>query len=53
MFARSGGKPALIGCLAVVAHQVVRATQNVAFQVEAEAADKIHDAVLELGYQCI
>ena len=53
MFARNGTKPALIGGLAVVAHQVVRATQDVDFLVEAEAADKIHDALLALGYQCL
>ena len=53
MFARSGTKPALIGGLAVVAHQVVRATKDVAFLVEAEAAGKVHDALLDLGYQCI
>ena len=53
MFARNGTKPALIGGLAVVAHQVVRATKDVDFLVEAEAAGKIHDALLDLGYQCI
>ena len=53
MFARSGTEPALIGGLAVVAHHVVRATQDVDFLVEAEAADKVHDALLDLGYQCI
>ena len=53
MFARNGTEPALIGGLAVVAHQVVRATQDVDFLVEAEAADKVHDALLDLGYQCL
>ena len=53
MFARNETEPALIGGLAVVAHQVVRATQDVDFLVEAEAADKVHDALLDLGYQCI
>lgn len=53
MFARIGTEPALIGGLAVVAHQVVRATKDVDFLVEAEAANRIHDALLELGYQCI
>jgi hypothetical protein len=52
MFARNGTAPALIGGLAVVAHQVVRATQDVDFLVEAEAADKIHLALLGLGYEC-
>ena len=53
MFAQNGIEPALIGGLAVVAHQVVRATQDVDFLVEAEAADKVHDALLDLGYQCL
>jgi hypothetical protein len=53
MFARNGTEPALIGGLAVVAHQVVRATKDVDFLVEAEAADKVHAALLDLGYQCL
>ncbi len=53
MFARNSTKPALIGGLAVVAHQVVRATQDVDFLLEAEAADVIHAALLDLGYQCL
>lgn len=53
MFARSGTQPALIGGLAVVAHQVVRATKDVDFLVAAEAADTLHDALLGLGYQCL
>lgn len=53
MFAFAGTKPALIGGLAVVAHQVVRATQDVDFLLEAEAADQVHDALLKSGYQCI
>ena len=53
MFARNGTRPALIGGLAVVAHQVIRATLDVDFLLEAEAADKIHDALLALGYQCL
>ena len=53
MFARNGTQPALIGGLAVVAHQVVRATKDVDFLVAAEAADKVHDALLNLGYQCL
>jgi hypothetical protein len=53
MFARNRTEPALIGGLAVVAHQVVRATQDVDFLLEAEAADKVHDALLDLGYRCI
>ena len=53
MFARSGTAPALIGGLAVVAHQVVRATQDVDFLVEVEAADRVHAALLGLGYRCL
>ena len=53
MFAHSGTAPALIGGLAVVAHQVVRATKDVDFLVEAEAADKVHIALLDLGYECL
>lgn len=52
MFARAGTEPALIGGLAVVAHQVVRATQDVDFLVAAEAAEPVHNALLGLGYQC-
>lgn len=53
MFARNSTQPALIGGLAVVAHQVVRATKDVDFLVEAEAADRIHGALCDLGYQCL
>lgn len=53
MFARNRTEPALIGGLAVVAHKVVRATQDVDFLLEAEAADRVHDALLKLGYQCL
>ena len=53
MFVRVDTKPALIGGLAVVVHQVVRATQDVDFLLEAEAADKVHAALVLLGYQCL
>lgn len=53
MFAQNGTDPALIGGLAVTAHQVVRATKDVDFLVEAEASDRVHDALLKLGYQCL
>lgn len=53
MFARNQIKSALIGGLAVVAHQVIRATKDVDFLVEAEAGDRIHNALLDLGYQCL
>lgn len=53
VFTRIGSKPALIGGLAVAAHQVIRATRDVDFLVESQAADALHEALLELGYQCI
>lgn len=53
MFARTGTEPALIGGLAVAAHRVVRATKDVDFLVETEAAEKVHEALLKLGYQCL
>ena len=53
MFADNGTQPALIGGLAVVAHSVVRATKDVDFLVEIEAVDKVHDALLNLGYQSL
>ena len=53
MFVLADTKPALIGGLAVVVHQVVRATQDVNFLLEAEAADKVHGALLLLGYHCL
>lgn len=53
MFSRNGTEPVLTGGLAVVAHQVVRATKGADFLVEAVAADKVHCALLDLGYQCL
>ena len=53
MFATANTRPALIGGLAVAAHSVVRATQDVDFLLEAEAADTVHEALTRLGYQCI
>lgn len=52
-FARTGTEPALIGGLAVAAHQVIRATQDVDFLVEAETADALHEVLLGLGYRCL
>jgi len=51
-FASNGTEPVLIGGLAVAAHQVIRATQDVDFLVEAEAADGLHATLLRLGYRC-
>ncbi len=53
MFEGIGTAPALIGGLAVVAHRVVRATKDVNFLLEEEAADRVHTALLNLGYQCL
>ncbi len=51
----AGGKtsPALIGGLALAAHQVVRATQDVDFLVDADDADRLHGILLGLGYRCL
>lgn len=45
--------PALIGGLAVIAHKVVRATTDVDLLVAVEDADRVHQAILALGYECI
>ncbi|MDN5862158.1 MAG: nucleotidyltransferase family protein [Salinisphaera sp.] len=44
--------PALIGGVALAAHQVVRATRDVDFLVEAADADHVDDILTQLGYQC-
>lgn len=45
--------PALIGGLALAAHQVVRATQDVDFLVDADDADRMHEVIVGLGYTCV
>jgi hypothetical protein len=45
--------PALIGGLALAAHRVVRATQDVDFLTDLDDADRLHAMVLGLGYQCL
>lgn len=45
--------PALIGGLALAAHNVVRATQDVDMLVDADDAEYLHETLLGLGYQCI
>lgn len=52
-FAGIKNGPALIGGLALAAHDVVRATQDVDFLVDADDAEKIHDVLIGLGYECI
>ncbi len=45
--------PALIGGLALAAHHVVRATQDVDFLADADDAGRLHDILIGLGYHCI
>ncbi len=45
--------PALIGGLALAAHAVVRATQDVDFLVDADDAQLVHDTLIALGYRCV
>ena len=45
--------PALIGGLALAAHQVVRATRDVGFLADADDADRLHEILLALGYHCV
>lgn len=52
-FAGLGTPPALIGGLALAAHQVIRATRDVDFLVDADDADRIHAILLGLGYGCV
>ena len=44
--------PALIGGVALAAHQVVRATRDVDFLVDAADADHVHKALIGLRYRC-
>jgi len=44
---------ALIGGLALAAHKVVRATQDVDLLVDADKADAIETRLLSLGYRCL
>ncbi len=44
--------PALIGGLALAAHQVVRATRDVDFLIDADDANRVHATLLDLGYHC-
>lgn len=52
-FAGLASPPALIGGLALAAHNVVRATRDVDFLVDAEDADRIDAILSRLGYACI
>ncbi len=53
VFSRLSTTPALIGGLALAAHNVVRATRDVDFLVDAADADQLHDLLIGLGYRCI
>lgn len=53
LFAKCETPPALIGGLALAAYKVVRGTQDVDFLIDAADADRLHDALLKLGYRCI
>ena len=52
-FAGIGTQPALIGGLALAAHNIVRATRDVNFLADADDADRLHGLLLGLGYRCI
>ncbi|NZA25913.1 nucleotidyltransferase family protein [Luteimonas sp. SJ-92] len=52
-FAGCKSPPALIGGLALAAHNVVRATRDVDFLADADDADRLHQMLLELGYRCV
>lgn len=43
----------MIGGLALAAHNVVRATTDVAFLADADDGERLHALLLGLGYQCI
>lgn len=49
----AGSQYALIGGLALAAHKVIRATQDVDLLAEAERADAIDAALVNLGYRCL
>jgi hypothetical protein len=52
-FSAMDAPPALIGGLALAAHQVVRASSDVGFLVAADDADRVHQLLLSLGYACV
>ena len=53
IFAECSTQPALIGGMALAAHKVVRATQDIDFLADAADADKLHTLLLRLGYRCV
>ena len=52
-FAGITPQPALIGGLALAAHQVVRATRDVNFLADADDADRLHEILITRGYRCV
>lgn len=52
-FERLGAQFALIGGLALAAHKVIRATQDVDLLTEAEKSGAIDAELTKLGYRCI
>ena len=48
-----GVRYALIGGLALAAHKVVRATQDIDLLVDSGHADEVDNALLKLGYRCL
>ncbi len=52
-FASCATEPALIGGLALAAHNYVRATQDIDFLVDARDSDRLHEALLSLNYRCL
>lgn len=52
-FAQCEQPPALIGGLALVAHQVIRATLDIDFLVDARDAGRIDALLGQLGYTCL
>jgi hypothetical protein len=52
-FAEIKIQSALIGGLALAAHNVIRATRDVDFLVDAADADRLHSLLLSIGYSCI
>ncbi|MGH8305201.1 MAG: nucleotidyltransferase domain-containing protein [Steroidobacteraceae bacterium] len=48
-----GARFALIGGLALAPHKVIRATQDIDLLTDAEKADEIDRALVQLGYRCL
>ena len=52
-FASLRTQPALIGGLALAAHHVVRATQDVDFLADSADSERLHQLLIDLGYECL